>query len=466
VTVRVFDYEPFTSGSRIVLDEGTLDDFRTGGLLNGPFTVVAVFKRLGDTTDTYQYLISLNASGSVRAALSLAGDQPSTEAQFDMGGGAVTFGIGVDDDVWCVYAVRYPGGSDATAQGKVWDLDGETDSGWQPASGTRDQDSNALTSIELGNRPSDFAFNGKLHALAVYADDIGEEAADDLDRGPDHWPTEDLVGLWVLDQASTSTPVEDLVGAADQTSITGTSVDDEDTPPYRQAGGGTIVTGEASVQLGALTATGAGRRRVYGTAAVSLGGLTAAGTGRRLVHGTAAATLGGLTAAGTGQRVVHGQATAELGALTATGAGRRRVYGTATTQLGALTVHGSAAGAVSGTASVQLGGLAVPGTGRRRVHGTAAVTSGGLTAAATGKRRAAAIAAVQLGALAATAAGHRRVYGACQVLLGGLTAHAATGPGPVGTGPPITTSSQPVEVVTVTYTPTITTATATAAITT
>jgi hypothetical protein len=236
VTVRVWDYEDFTAGSRIVLDEGTLDTFRTGGLLNGAFTIVAVFKRSADTTESVQYLISFNANTSVRTGLSLTENQPDTELQFELSGIGVTFDLPVDDDTWYVAAVRFPGTASSVPQARLWDLDHDTDSGWVDGSTDRDPDNNAITTIELGNRPNDFPFNGKVAAAGAYSVSIGT-AGDDLDLAPASWSTTDLVAQWVLDQASTATAVSDLVGDADQTSITGTLVDTEDDPPYRSAGG-------------------------------------------------------------------------------------------------------------------------------------------------------------------------------------------------------------------------------------
>lgn len=84
---------------------------------------------------------------------------------------------------------------------------------------------------------------------------------------------------------------------------------------------------------------------IVGSAVVNLGALTATATGRRRVKGSAVAALGALSAAATGRRRVIGTATASLGAVTAAAAGRRRVNGTAAVNLGGLTALAVAAGA-------------------------------------------------------------------------------------------------------------------------
>jgi hypothetical protein len=81
------------------------------------------------------------------------------------------------------------------------------------------------------------------------------------------------------------------------------------------------VFGAAAADLGPLTATITGTRRVAGTLAVALGDLTATIVGQRTINGVLTADLGPLTAAAAGQRTVYGAGAAALGPLTATIAG-------------------------------------------------------------------------------------------------------------------------------------------------
>lgn len=200
-----------------------------------------------------------------------------------------------------------------------------------------------------------------------------------------------------------------------------------------QEGGGDEVIGTGTANLGPLTATATGTRRVHGAAAAPLGNLTATATGKRVVHGTASAPLGGLTAVAAGRPVKLGQATADLGNLTATAAGKRIVHGAASAALGSLSASATGDRTVYGVAVANLGPLTTSATGQRIVHGTAVANLGNLLAHAAGTvvGVTTGIAHADLGNLTATATGRRIVHGTATADLGGLTANAT------GTRPPV-----------------------------
>jgi hypothetical protein len=80
-------------------------------------------------------------------------------------------------------------------------------------------------------------------------------------------------------------------------------------------------TGEGSLTLPALTASGAGIASASGTAALTLPAVTAAGTGTASATGTGTAALPALTASGTGTASATGSGALTLPAVTVTGFG-------------------------------------------------------------------------------------------------------------------------------------------------
>lgn len=220
MTVRVF------SGARITLDEGTLDTFRTGGLLNGAFTIVATFKRSGSTTDGTQYIVSFNSSGGVRGGLSFTS---ASLMQLDVGGVARTFAGAITNDVWYTAVCRKNSGT-ATPQINLYNHTAGTWSGWINGSGTLDNDSTAIDEVQLGNRPNDFPLNGKIAGVAAYSTAMLDAVASSMPYSFMYRLAGFPVAMWVLTQASTATAVTDLVGDADQTALSGTSVDGADDP--------------------------------------------------------------------------------------------------------------------------------------------------------------------------------------------------------------------------------------------
>jgi hypothetical protein len=258
MAVRVFDYANFTAGSRITLGIGTLATFRTGGILNGAHTHVVCFKPVGSTTDSTQFLISYNAGTSVRGGLSYT---TAGVLQFVLGGTTVTFPTmpALVNGKWYVFAVEFPGGT-STPVGRLWNLTDNTSTGWINASGTRSDDSNVLTNIQLGNRPSDFPQNGKQAGHATYSSALGA-ARDTLGTGFPAWLAAGPVGMWPLTQASTATAVTDEVGTADQTALLLTSVDNADDPPnfsLSLGGGGTDLPYDADAVTPRLAKSPAG----------------------------------------------------------------------------------------------------------------------------------------------------------------------------------------------------------------
>lgn len=125
----------------------------------------------------------------------------------------------------------------------------------------------------------------------------GDFTAAGLPAGLAAWAALGPVALWDANQAAEADPILDRIGGADETSIVGSRMNlDVDDPPGWSYALGTLITGTAAADLGALTAAAAGHRTVHGLGTAPLGVLTAAAAGQHTVHGTAATDLGVLTA--------------------------------------------------------------------------------------------------------------------------------------------------------------------------
>jgi hypothetical protein len=219
MSVRVF------SSGRITLDEGTLDTFRTNGLLAGAVSFVATFKRSGSTGDGTQYIFSLNANGSVRCGLSYTS---GSVMQFEIGGTARTFtGLTLTNDTNYTSVVRKANGT-ATPQMNLLNHTTGTWSGWTNATGTLDNDTEVLDEMQIGNRPNDFPINGKITGIAAFAYLVSDVIGVSFGVGVQYWANAQPVGMWLLTQ-STVSAVNDVSigGTANQTASTGTSVDND-----------------------------------------------------------------------------------------------------------------------------------------------------------------------------------------------------------------------------------------------
>jgi hypothetical protein len=375
MAVRVFAAD---TSPRITLDEGTLDTFRTGGILNGAWTAVVVFKRVGNTNDGTQFFLSASNGGSLRFGLSVG--SPTLALQVTIGGISRTFGASftIVNNQWYVFAVRKTTGT-ATPQGKLWNAQtGAVIADWTNATGTVDDDANIWDQLQLGNRVNDFPLNGKLGGGALFSASLDNTAGNTLGTGFDEWlAIGTCVAMWPLTQAATTDPVLDQVGDADQTAITATSVDTGDDPAAFDltiGGGGGAVTLEGSANA-ASSATGAAsvERPIAGTGSAASSASATLTRGRALdasapVAASASATL--TRAAGLAS---HADA-----AASATGSAQ-----TARALSGVAPVAGSATGSVDAARSLSASASAASGAsgdlsiqGQVTLAGSASVASG------------------------------------------------------------------------------------------
>ncbi len=124
------------------------------------------------------------------------------------------------------------------------------------------------TSCFLGNRNSTELLHGDMVIGAIWNTVLSDVDVETLVTEPAAWAALSPVALWTLDQASVAIPVQDTIGAADQTAIVGTSVTSIDVPwtgvieahsgSSSITGGGAIVcTGQKGASFSS-TASGGG----------------------------------------------------------------------------------------------------------------------------------------------------------------------------------------------------------------
>lgn len=136
-----------------------------------------------------------------------------------------------------------------------------------------------LTTIFVGSFDPGQFLNGNLAAIGLWTGtalaDAAFEAGSGFQTALSNWFNQTPSVLWRFNQASTATPVTDLMASgADQTAITGTTVSADDPPGFSYSITSTV-TGTALADLGALSGTAAGGALRTGAALADLGALTA-----------------------------------------------------------------------------------------------------------------------------------------------------------------------------------------------
>lgn len=219
MTVRAFD----GVDDVIVLDEGTLDT-----ILNGAFTIAVLFKKTAETGDGFQFLASLNA-GVNTSQVGSVGITSGNAMQLSIGGISRTW-FTISNNVWYLFVVKKATGT-ATPRANLWSYDTDTWAGWTDAADTLDANATTIVEVRLGNGPNSFPLSGKLGGAVVYSSALSDANGETLEDTAQHWFDLSPAAMWRTNQASTSTAVTDDTGnGADQTAITGTTVDTGDDP--------------------------------------------------------------------------------------------------------------------------------------------------------------------------------------------------------------------------------------------
>jgi hypothetical protein len=383
--------------------DGTDDFIRLGsvsglsGLGAGPFTIAAVVNRdPADTTGTVFWVCEAATPGTSRLNIVAVATEyriviDAATQGFGSAGAPVT-------GVWLFIAVTKATGTVA-ARIHIYNYSTGT---WHHsnANNTQVDAARAYDSVQLGGSTGNFQ-NGKVAAAGSWSTALSDATIEGLELSLQSWADSGADAIWALNQASAATSVVDLIGNADQTALTGSTVADDGPQPF-----------DFAVTQG-----------IEGTADVVLPILAADATGAVDVEGTAAAVLPALDAslAGTVETPgITGTADVVLPAMSATAAGTLDVEGVATTTLPALGADATGDVTVTGTSASVLPALAVSVAGTVEVSGVAGTvdaTLPALSATLAGELDITGTVPASLPALASTAAGEVAVDGTATVVL-------------------------------------------------
>ncbi len=257
----------------------------------GPGTVAAIVRRSSDSGVTEvifkagvssvsaQYVLSLSSGGRIQLQ---CGSSTSNLSDMTL----------LASDGWCLIAASKATGSVAVRLHK-YVFATET---WTHSDGPSLGNSGTpSTSGRIGatHSPSSF-FGGDIGILGASNVVLNDAAIEALITEEAAWDTAGFVAKWMLDQASTATAVQDDIGAADQTAITGTSVTSTDIP---WVGTGGIVEASGDLDAASDLDGGAGVTSVGAGAISGVSGLA----GGAVITSTGAGSFSGsstLTGAG------------------------------------------------------------------------------------------------------------------------------------------------------------------------
>lgn len=202
----------FTSTDVLTISTGSIPTARAGTwiVLFRPYD--SAFDILTTNTDI---LTSLTGTSAVQA---LFLDSSKIFSNQDFGGGATAPS---DKNTWYAMAFTKASGSAAVR----YHLAAVGGAYTHTASGTVADGTAGITSFIFGKGPIKGAAKMDIAAAAVWTSALSDSAIDALGTtSMDTWLAASPVGAWQFNQASTGTNVNDLVGSANQTALTGTSV--------------------------------------------------------------------------------------------------------------------------------------------------------------------------------------------------------------------------------------------------
>lgn len=291
------------------------------GFAFGPGTIAAIIRRAADSGASETVFKAGVSSIGARYQLNLAANG---QIQLQCGSSLLAAaGVTVAAaDGWCLIAGTKATG---TVAARIHKYVFSTETWTHADSSTTGGNSGVpATSARIGatHTPSVF-FGGDIGILAVSDAVLNDAAIEALVADEAAWDSAGFVAKWMLDQASTATAVDDDIGTADQSAITGTSVTSTDIP-WTGGSAGTF-SGTIAQTLPAVTQAAAGTHTApsfTGTAGQTLPSLTQAAAGAVTPPegtGVIAQTLPSLTQAASGTHTVPtfvGAAAQSLPALT------------------------------------------------------------------------------------------------------------------------------------------------------
>lgn len=233
----------------------------------GPMTVAVIGKRNSGGSTTGEWVGLHNSGGSPVGIIWRLDGSDHPRASTDQGDQQATF-TWLASENWCVIAVNKANGT-VTPRFHKYVYSSAT---WThtDAGGTLADSTGGLAGssgfVRFGGGSGGFggAWSGTLAVVAIWNRSLSDAEIEQLEGSLQGWYAAAPDGLWLLDQAATGTTVIDSTGnGANQSSITGTTVDDG-VPgfsygfgvlrPQRIPAGGTTFTQSVG---GTITPTGA-----------------------------------------------------------------------------------------------------------------------------------------------------------------------------------------------------------------
>lgn len=207
-----------------------------GGLSTMTFGTVAVLCRRTDET-AWNGAFATRTSGSVpELYIDIAPTGNSNFLWYNFAS-AANAGVVVNSaDDWCWTVINKATGSSAPRTHKRVQSTGV----WTRANGAAIGDATSPSGgdLQIGNAGGDF-FKGDIAAIAVWTTSLSDAT---LDGMVNSWPAvlaANPQAAWLLNQASTGTSITDAIGAANQTALSGTTVQSGTIPNWAETAGST-----------------------------------------------------------------------------------------------------------------------------------------------------------------------------------------------------------------------------------
>lgn len=197
---------------------------------SGPITIIVLVRRKATNEMVPMALHASSGPASDRGRSALDMDAGDSYMINDVGFAAAGFAF--DNDTWLIGAVSKAAGTVAPRFHKyvyattTWTRanSGGTmaDGGAPGASGT----------LRFGQWGTGLFFNGYIAAGAIYNQVLSDATLDGMTATAQSWLDTGPVGMWLLNQVATTTPLSDATGnGANETAIVGTTVVTGDDPP-------------------------------------------------------------------------------------------------------------------------------------------------------------------------------------------------------------------------------------------
>jgi hypothetical protein len=194
------------------------------GLGSGAWSIAVLIKKPATGFGSPFHMNNAATPGTNRLAI----ETGNAQWLVHVGGAFVTLSGAVLDNIWQL-AIHTKATGTVQVRSHYYNYDTSTWTHGTSGSSIGNA-ANAADSIQVGRFGTTDELTGKIAAVAAYDFAISDGQAETMEAALQAWADLAPVGLWPLNQASVGTPVEDLIGTADEAAITGTAVNTSDAP--------------------------------------------------------------------------------------------------------------------------------------------------------------------------------------------------------------------------------------------